>query len=125
MPELGLMDADDGFDITDTPEKRALRARLNELREAHRALEGLADMGASGKVLPLFVAMIIGDAVCLVLGFLWLLAMAGSVTWIDQSNLLGSAFSKAVQPFLIWDLLKMAFAALTISGIWTLLRRKS
>lgn len=34
------MDADDnGFDITDTPEKRALRARLNELREEHRALD--------------------------------------------------------------------------------------
>jgi hypothetical protein len=41
MPELGLMgvDDDDTFDITDTPEKRALRARLNELREEHRALD--------------------------------------------------------------------------------------
>jgi hypothetical protein len=34
------MDADDdSFDITDTPEKRALRARLNELRDEHRALD--------------------------------------------------------------------------------------
>lgn len=40
MPELGLMGVDDdGFDITDTPEKRALRARLNELRDEHRALD--------------------------------------------------------------------------------------
>ena len=34
------MDADDdGFDINDTPEKRALKARLLELREQHRALD--------------------------------------------------------------------------------------
>jgi hypothetical protein len=34
------MDADDdGFDISDTPEKRALKARLVELREQHRALD--------------------------------------------------------------------------------------
>lgn len=34
------MDADDnGFDINDTPEKRALKARLIELREQHRALD--------------------------------------------------------------------------------------
>ncbi len=40
MPELGLMGVDDDdFDITDTPEKRALRARLNELRDEHRALD--------------------------------------------------------------------------------------
>jgi hypothetical protein len=29
----------DGFDINDTPEKRALKARLVELREEHRALD--------------------------------------------------------------------------------------
>ncbi len=34
------MGADDnGFDINDTPEKRALKARLIELREQHRALD--------------------------------------------------------------------------------------
>ncbi|MGE0740711.1 MAG: YdcH family protein [Hyphomonadaceae bacterium] len=35
------MDADDGntFDINDTPEKRALKARLVELREQHRELD--------------------------------------------------------------------------------------
>ena len=34
------MDADDEFDISDTPEKRALKVRLIELREEHRALDG-------------------------------------------------------------------------------------
>ncbi|HRE43568.1 MAG TPA: DUF465 domain-containing protein [Terricaulis sp.] len=35
------MDSDDeaSFDIADTPEKRALKARLVELREEHRALD--------------------------------------------------------------------------------------
>lgn len=34
------MDADDGdFDINDTPEKRALKARLVELKEQHRELD--------------------------------------------------------------------------------------
>ncbi len=30
---------DDGFDINDTPEKRALKARVIELRAQHRALD--------------------------------------------------------------------------------------
>lgn len=30
---------DEDFDIGDTPEKRALKARLGELREEHRALD--------------------------------------------------------------------------------------
>lgn len=30
---------DETFDISDTPERRALRARLGELREEHRALD--------------------------------------------------------------------------------------
>jgi hypothetical protein len=37
-----MADGDGGdfeFDINDTPEKRALKARLNELREEHRALD--------------------------------------------------------------------------------------
>jgi len=33
------VDDDDVFDINDTPEKRALKGRLSELREEHRALD--------------------------------------------------------------------------------------
>ena len=32
-------DGEEEFDITDTPEKRALKARLGELRQEHRALD--------------------------------------------------------------------------------------
>ena len=84
-----------------------------------------ADRGASGRPLPLFGAMLLGDAILFALGFAWLLAMGASAAWIDQSNLVASAFEKAVQPFIVWDILKMAFAALTVAGAWTLLRRKS
>ena len=83
-----------------------------------------ADRGASGKPLPLFGAMLLGDAVSFALGFLWLLALGAGAAWLDQSNLVASAFAKAVQPFVVWDILKMAFAALTVAGVWTLLRRK-
>eukprot|EP01036_Dinobryon_divergens_P048329 gene48329-64842_t len=51
-----------------------------------------ADLGASGRVLMLTLAMLIGDALLLVLGFAWLLALGGSAAWLDQSNLVGSAF---------------------------------
>lgn len=33
------VDDEDVFDINDTPEKRALKSRLSELREEHRALD--------------------------------------------------------------------------------------
>jgi biotin transport system substrate-specific component len=72
----------------------------------------------------LFGAMLVGDAVLFVLGFAWLLALGSAASWIDQTNVVGSAFAKAVQPFLIWDALKMLFAALTVTGVWALAKRR-
>lgn len=83
-----------------------------------------ADRGASGKPLTLFAAMLAGGAVMFALGFAWLLAMSGQAGWIDQANVVSSAFAKAVQPFIIWDVLKMALAALTVTGIWGLFAAK-
>ncbi len=84
-----------------------------------------ADSGASGKPLPLFGAMLLGNAVMFALGFAWLLLMGAGAAWIDQTNVVASAFEKAVQPFIVWDVLKMALAALTVSGVWLLVRRKA
>jgi biotin transport system substrate-specific component len=84
-----------------------------------------ADLGASGKVGMLFLAMLIADAVLFALGFLWLLTLGSAASWIDQANIVGSAFAKAVQPFLIWDALKMLFAALTVTGIFTLAKKRA
>ena len=83
-----------------------------------------ADRGASGKPLTLFAAMLVGDALLFVLGFAWLVLMAGQAQWIDQANVVASAFAKAVQPFIIWDILKMAMAALTVTGAWNILSRR-
>ena len=40
-------------------------------------------------------------------------------------DVVGSAFAKAVQPFLVWDALKMLFAALTVTGIWALAKKRT
>ena len=83
-----------------------------------------ADKGASGKPLTLFAAMVAADAMLLVLGFVWLLALSGSAGWIDQNNVVASAFAGAIQPFVIWDILKMALAALTVTGAWNILAKR-
>lgn len=86
-----------------------------------------ADRGASKRILPLFAVMVLGNAVAFATGYVWLVAMSGGAAWIDQSNVLGSAYAVAVEPFIVWDLLKMALAALTVAGGWALLnsRQKS
>lgn len=83
-----------------------------------------ADRGASGKPMTLFGAMLVGEAVLLALGFAWLLLLSGQAQWIDQTNVLASAWARAVQPFLVWDVLKLALAALTVTGVWSLIGRK-
>lgn len=83
-----------------------------------------ADKGASGKPLTLFAAMVAADAVLLALGFLWLLVFSGNAGWIDQNNVLASAFAGAIQPFIVWDVLKMALAALTVTGAWNIFAKR-
>ena len=91
------------------------------------------DAGASGNMFRLFAVMLLADAVVFAFGFAWLLTVAGLVLqaggtlpgWIDAGNLVGSAYQAAVEPFILWDILKLAFAALTVAGLWSLLRRKT
>ncbi|MDB5613508.1 MAG: Biotin transport system substrate-specific component [Devosia sp.] len=78
-----------------------------------------ADRGASAKPLTLFATMLGAEALLLVLGFAWLLLLSGQAGWIDQNNVVASAFAGAIQPFIIWDILKMALAALTVTGLWS------
>ncbi|HZY68281.1 MAG TPA: biotin transporter BioY [Devosia sp.] len=82
------------------------------------------DLGASGRVVILFAAMLAAHAVLYALGFLWLLGLGSSAAWLDQTNLVGSALARAIQPFVVWDVLKMLFAALTLTGIWTLASKR-
>lgn len=84
-----------------------------------------ADLGASNRPLALFGAMLLADAVLFVFGFLWLLTLAGQAGWIDQASPIASAYERAVQPFIVWDILKMALAALTVTGTWQIAKRKA
>ena len=76
-----------------------------------------ADSGLSGRPLPLLGWMIVADIVSFAVGLAWLMI------WLGQGDF-AAAFAQAVQPFIVWDMLKMAFAAVTVAGLWTLLRRK-
>jgi len=89
-----------------------------------------ADRGLSRRLLPLVGVMLAADALCLVFGFAWLLVVANVIlqqggalpAWLDASNLIATGFNGAIKPFLIWDALKMAFAAVTVAGAWAVLR---
>lgn len=82
-----------------------------------------ADRGASSKPLVLIGAMLVGNAALLAFGFVWLLALSGTAGWIDPSNPVASAFAGAIQPFIVWDILKMALASVTVTGAWKLASR--
>ena len=81
-----------------------------------------ADRGLTRHIVPLFGVMLLGDAVSFALGYSWLLAVSGGAAWIDQANVFGSAFDIAVKPFIVWDVLKLALAAVTIAGGWQLFK---
>ena len=81
-----------------------------------------ADRGLSRHMLPLFAVMLAGDALSFAFGYLWLVGLSGGAAWIDQTNVLGSAFDIAVKPFLVWDALKLALAAVTVAGGWQLMK---
>jgi biotin transport system substrate-specific component len=83
----------------------------------------LADMGFAKKFLPTFLSMTLGTSIIFAFGFAWLMTFAGSVAWLDQSNLIGSAYAIAIEPFIIWDILKMALAAMSVVGAWKLLKK--
>ncbi|RZA23987.1 MAG: biotin transporter BioY [Proteobacteria bacterium] len=91
-----------------------------------------ADRGLSGKVLPLFGAMLAGVAVDFGFGFAWLLAASNIIVstgaalpkWLDATNLLGTAFEGAVKPFVLWDIVKMAFAAVTVASVWQVAKKR-
>ena len=94
-----------------------------------------SDRGWSRNLLLLFGAMVIGDAIAFLFGFAWLMVVINMIVsgggelpaWpaLDPQNLVGTAFDGAVRPFVLWDLVKMAFAAITVFGAWRLFRPKA
>ena len=84
-----------------------------------------ADMGGSGRVVMLGFAMLVADAVLFALGFAWLVVALSTLKGVSPTAVLGGAFDGAIKPFVIWDILKMVFAALSVTGIWTLSKRRA
>lgn len=92
-----------------------------------------ADAGASRNMFHLFGWVLLADAVVFAFGFAWLLVVANMVLssggtlpkWLASGDLLTVAWNGAVQPFIVWDILKMVFAAVTVASAWTLLRKKA
>lgn len=75
----------------------------------------LAKRGADRAVSTTVVLMVLGDAVLLSIGTVWLAA--------DLNVSLARAFDLGVQPFLIGDALKLAIAAVAFPAAWKLIRR--
>ena len=84
-----------------------------------------ADRGASGKLLPLFGAMLLGDAVSFVIGFGWLATFLAVAKSMPAADAMAAAFKGAILPFVLWDILKMALAAVSTLGIWSVLKRRA
>lgn len=92
-----------------------------------------ADRGLSGKVLPMFAVMLFADAVSFAFGFSWLLVVSNLLVssgaalpgWLDATNLVGTAFDGAIKPFVLWDIVKMAFAAVTVAGLWHVAKKRA
>jgi biotin transport system substrate-specific component len=92
-----------------------------------------ADRGISNRILPLVLVMIAADAVSFAFGFAWLMVVASMILqsgaelpkWLAGGELVGVAWNGAVQPFILWDVLKMVFAAVTVAGAFSLLRKKA
>jgi biotin transport system substrate-specific component len=84
-----------------------------------------ADAGLSKKLFPMLAITLAADVVCFAIGFVWL----AGFFMIAKNAGLGTAatngFIYGVQPFIIWDILKMAFVTLSVAGGWSLLNRKA
>ena len=83
-----------------------------------------ADLGGSSRVVMLAAAMLIGDAMLFVVGYAWLVTVLANLKGVLPSAVLGSAFDGAIKPFVLWDALKMIFAAVTVTGTWTLFAKR-
>lgn len=82
-----------------------------------------ADLGLSRRLPALFAVMLVADAVVFAFGFAWLVVVLSGLKGVGFDAVVGPAFDGAIKPFVLWDVLKMAFAAASIAGAWSLLKR--
>jgi biotin transport system substrate-specific component len=95
-------------------------------------IAGLVAERTRGRILPMALGFLAADAVSFAFGFAWLMVVANMILgaggelpkWLASGDLFTVAWNGAVQPFIVWDILKMAFAALTVAGALSVLRRR-
>jgi biotin transport system substrate-specific component len=95
-------------------------------------IAGFAAERARGRVVPMVLGFLAADLVSFAFGFAWLMVVANMIlgaggalpAWLASGDLLTVAWNGAVQPFIVWDILKMVFAALTVAGALSVLRRR-
>ncbi len=81
-----------------------------------------AEAGLSRRFLPMLAVALAACAIQFAFGYAWLVSLAGALVPSEQ-NIYVWAWNGAVQPFLVWDALKMALATLTVAGAWQAFRR--
>ena len=94
-------------------------------------IAGFTAERARGRIVPMALGFLAADAISFAFGFAWLMAVANMIlgsggelpAWLASGDLLTVAWNGAVQPFILWDVLKMVFAALTVAGTLSLLKR--
>ena len=82
------------------------------------------DAGGSSRALMLTVAMLIADALLFAIGYAWLVVVLAHLKGVAPQAVLGGAFDGAIKPFVIWDALKMIFAALTVTGLFAVFKKR-
>lgn len=94
-------------------------------------IAGLVAERARGRIVPMVLGFLAADLVSFAFGFAWLMVVANMIlgaggalpAWLASGDLLTVAWNGAVQPFIVWDILKMVFAALTVAGALSVLKR--
>jgi biotin transport system substrate-specific component len=97
------------------------------------AIAGFTAERARGRIVTLSLGFLAADLVSFAFGFVWLMVVANMILssggelpkWLASGDLFTVAWNGAVQPFIIWDILKMVFAALTVAGALSLLKRRA
>ena len=82
-----------------------------------------ADRGWDRSPIKLGAAMIVGDAIAFLLGFVWLAWFATLSSGATGGIGIASTWEFGIQPFILPDLVKIALAALALPAAWALFDR--
>ena len=91
---------------------RQCRQFVANAGQARRVRVGIA-VQLELEVAGVAILMLVGDAVSFAFGYGWLVIVLAGLKGVSPTAVMGAAFDGAIKPFVIWDILKMAFAAIS------------